>query len=202
MQEFEQLITDMKANNAITAVVTVSLKEKLEETFSATVRLKRFDLSIPDNKRSDNDFFYYFDSVDEMVLAMDEANADFGFVIRSIDSYEVGLVKCTDIDWDTDDDYDEDETPDLPMSVVIFPNYLKDNYGITDEDFNDGDALGNAIVDCLSDSYGFCVNSYSWCFIPQSEFSPNTEESVTEKYVMDINTFINKSKKPKVAVIK
>ena len=53
-----------------------------------------------------------------------------------------------DIDWDTENDdfleYDEDDALDLPTEVEI-PNDIEED----------------DITDYLSDTYGFCVNSYS-----------------------------------------
>lgn len=58
-------------------------------------------------------------------------------------------VKCTEIQWDTDEDREILET--LPKDVTL-----------TIEDYCEGDDLDDIIADMLSDEYGFCLFGFNY----------------------------------------
>lgn len=74
-----------------------------------------------------------------------------------------------EIEWDTSDDYEDEDTrefcvPDIPTGniEVDVPDFVVDGL-LDEEDMNN--AVGDWLGDYLSDIYGYCHNSFSWDFV-------------------------------------
>lgn len=78
----------MREANAIYANVMVSFKDTPEEVKEVNVKLREYDENDPVDQENDDDVFYYFGGIDELVEAMDAGNKDYEFTILSIVNYE------------------------------------------------------------------------------------------------------------------
>lgn len=78
----------MREANAIYANVMVSFKDTPEEVKEVNVKLREYDENDPVDQENDDDVFYYFCGIDELVEAMDAGNKDYEFTILSIVNYE------------------------------------------------------------------------------------------------------------------
>ena len=198
----DKKIEEMRWNNAVTAVVSLYMKDNPQKTRKETIQIKTYDgddnYNITKNVRNENLYDGYLKNIDELVAAMDPNNQDFDFVITDIISYEKGIIEVEDIDWEIDDyeEYNEDEDMniDLPCIVHIYPETLTKDYGITPEDFEDEYALRDAVEEYLSNEYGFLVNGYVFTIIPENEIKNRGGVQVSERYVELFNTFIRKRK--------
>ena len=174
----------MKRNNAITADVSLVYKNNPQKTVEGIVRLKSYDLSPSAKKRIDKTTLHCFDDFDEFVSATNPNNTKFDFFITGINSYEKGIIECNKIKWDTDG-----YGAGLPKTVYIDPATLVDSCGVLPEDFDDEIALDDAIVDYLSDEYGYCVNSYNFIFVPNSQVKTFESVKVSKKYVKTFEAY-------------
>lgn len=71
-------------------------------------------------------------------------------------------VRITDIEWDTEVD-GVVTSPELPTALPLLGIDVQSEVDWTDDDFDD--AVGDAICDYLSDTYGYCVGSISWDYL-------------------------------------
>ena len=78
----------MREANAIYANVMVSFKDTPEEVKEVNVKLREYDENDPVDQENDDDVFYYFGGIDELVEAMDAGNNGYEFTILSIVNYE------------------------------------------------------------------------------------------------------------------
>lgn len=65
------------------------------------------------------------------------------------------VFSCSDIEWDTDGE----DVPELPSEMVLFETDMIEN-GYIEESFDDEAAM-DKLVDVLSDTFGWCVKSFS-----------------------------------------
>ena len=72
------------------------------------------------------------------------------------------IVKCTEIQWDTDGD--KRLLKKLPKEVTL-----------TIDDYCEGDYLDDELADMLSDEYGFCM----WRFLHRRTRKPRRERQNT-----------------------
>lgn len=80
-------INEMRAKNALFADVMYSYKDCPEEVFAGTIKLKPYDENDPCDNENDDNVFYYFENIDEMISAMDASNNGFDFTILAIHSF-------------------------------------------------------------------------------------------------------------------
>ena len=84
----QKKIEEMRKANAIYANVMVSFNDIPEEVKEVNVKLREYDENDPVDRENDDDVFYYFGSIDELVEAMDAGNKGYEFTILSIVNYE------------------------------------------------------------------------------------------------------------------
>lgn len=84
----QKKIEEMRKANAIYANVMVSFKDTPEEVKEVNVKLREYDENDPVDRENDDDVFYYFGGIDELVEAMDAGNNGYEFTILSIVNYE------------------------------------------------------------------------------------------------------------------
>lgn len=85
----KNIINEMRAKNALFADVMYSYKSCPEEILEGVVKLKEYDENDPIDVENDENVFYYFDGIDEMISAMVSSNNDFEFTILSVHSFIV-----------------------------------------------------------------------------------------------------------------
>jgi hypothetical protein len=65
------------------------------------------------------------------------------------------VIRVTDIKWDTDG-----EKVKLPTHIFYTPSLADIEDGLRNQDIDIEEVIG----DYLSDKYGWCVESFEWCF--------------------------------------
>ena len=84
----QDFIEKMRKENALYADVMLSFKDTPEDVRQERVKLRLFDENDPCDEMEDEDIFFYFCGIDELVEAMDAGNKEFEFTISAIVSYE------------------------------------------------------------------------------------------------------------------
>lgn len=78
-------------------------------------------------------------------------------------------IKAYNIDWDLTDEGRKPEGMEGPDPIQIIDDY-------------DGELTDEAVCDCLSDRFGFCVNSFDWTILDDGvhdEHYPDDREMVS-----------------------
>ena len=83
----KDILNEMRKNNAISANVILSYKETPEDLIETFVKLEPYNDNRVEDVNMDDDYFFYFQNLDEMIDAMDASNRDFDFTIISILGY-------------------------------------------------------------------------------------------------------------------
>lgn len=134
---------------------------KLDNPLNIGVSVANFNIFKPNYIFIDFEMYEGKEQSIEGVISFDFEYDSFAQIIEDgfddYDSYRNKIIEVSDIDWETDD-----EDADLPDSVEI------DLYEIADDD-KDSDKLESAIIDYLSDEYGFLVKDFNYNVITESK---------------------------------